>query len=99
MGWDGDIAIDNIFFQTIYTTVTDDIYKVYPNAITDNLLYIKNSNPSVTASFSIKNLMGQTFLTGTINNNYPIDISHLSSRGYLLSISNGKSTTVKRFIK
>ncbi|MEL0457013.1 T9SS type A sorting domain-containing protein [Flavobacteriaceae bacterium SZ-1-7] len=98
-GWDGDIAIDNVFFQTIYTAVTDDIYKVYPNPVTDNLLYVKNSNPSEVASFTIKNLIGQTFLTGTVNNNYPIDISHLSSGSYLLSITNGKSTVVKRFIK
>ncbi|XCF05768.1 T9SS type A sorting domain-containing protein [Tamlana crocina] len=97
--WEGDLAIDNIIFQTIYTAITDEVYKVYPNPVTDNLLYIKNNNPSEVATYTITNLMGQPFLSGTVNNNYPVDVSRLSSGHYILSISNGKSTTVKRFIK
>ncbi len=97
--WEGDLAIDNIIFQTIHTTITDEVYKIYPNPVTDNLLYIKNNNPNEVATFTISNLMGQPFLSGTVNNNYPIDVSQLSTGNYILSIFNGKSRTVKRFIK
>ncbi len=97
--WEGDLAIDNIAFQTIYTAITDEVYKVYPNPVTDSLLYIKNNNPSEMATYTITNLMGQPFLSGTVNNNYPVDVSRLSSGNYILSIFNGKSRTIKRFIK
>src|SRR5690606_27573015 len=53
--WEGDLAIDNIIFQTIHTTITDEVYKIYPNPVTDNLLYIKNNNPNEVATFTISN--------------------------------------------
>ncbi|MEW4925216.1 T9SS type A sorting domain-containing protein [Algibacter sp. 2305UL17-15] len=97
-GWDGDIAIDNISVNIIYTAITDDLYTVYPNPAKDNIIYIKNKDPKNISTFSVMNLMGQEFLRGTITNR-PIDVSSLSSGTYLLTISDGKSRILKKIIK
>ncbi|UKM64758.1 T9SS type A sorting domain-containing protein [Flavobacteriaceae bacterium GSB9] len=98
-GWEGDIAIDDVFFKTIHTAVTNEIYKIYPNPVANNLLYIKNAIPSEAATFRITNPMGQHFISGEIINGLPIDVSHLSSGNYLLYIFNGNGRTIKRFVK
>tara|TARA_R110001592_G_scaffold296377_1_gene566777 strand:- start:26 stop:511 length:486 start_codon:yes stop_codon:yes gene_type:complete len=97
-GWEGDIAIDNILVKTIYTAISDDIYKVYPNPIKGDLLYVKNNDLENISTFTITNLVGQPFLNGTLTNN-PIDFSSLSSGTYLLTLTNGKSRVVKKIIK
>lgn len=99
-GWNGDIAIDDVFFKTIHTAITDNnIYKVYPNPVTNNLLYLKNLVPSKTATFTINNLTGQSLISGTVNNNQPIDLSRLPSGNYIISIYNGENRVIKRIIK
>ena len=97
-GWKGDIAIDNIFVKTIHTPISDNIYKVYPNPIQGDLLYIKNSDIENISTFTITNLVGQPFLSGTVTNS-PIDFSSLSSGTYLLTLTNGKTKVVKKIIK
>lgn len=98
-GWEGDIAIDNILVKTIYTAITDDMFKVYPNPIKDGLLYVKsNESLESISTFTITSLVGQPFLSGTVTNN-PIDFSSLSSGTYLLTLTNGKSRIVKKIIK
>ena len=96
--WQGDIAIDNILVKTIYTAITDEIYKVYPNPIKGDLLYVKNNDEDNISFFSISNLVGQPFMSGSVTNS-PIDFSHLSSGTYLLTLTNSKSRIVKKIIK
>lgn len=96
--WQGDIAIDNILVKTIYAAITDDFYKVYPNPIKGDLLYVKNYDVENVSTFTITSLVGQPFLSGTLTNN-PIDFSILSSGTYLLTFTNGKSRVVRKIIK
>ncbi len=96
--WKGDIAIDNVFLKTIFTPITNILYDVYPNPIKGDLLYVKNNDVDTTSNFIITNLVGQPFLSGTVNSN-PIDFSSLSSGTYLLILTNGKSRVIKKIIK
>ncbi len=102
--WDGDIAIDGIFIKTIHTPISDEtIYKVYPNPIKKDLLFVKSNNPLETNSrehvnFEISNLVGQRFLWGKVSNQ-PIDVSSLSSGTYLLTLTSGHSRVMKKIIK
>ena len=97
-GWRGDIAIDNILIKTIHTTISDHVYKVYPNPIKEGLLFIKNNDFETSSTYIISNLVGQPFLSGTITES-PIDLSKLSSGTYLLTLINGKNRVVKKIIK
>ncbi|GAA4955445.1 hypothetical protein GCM10023314_31480 [Algibacter agarivorans] len=96
--WDGDIAIDNIFIKTIDVAITDDYYKVYPNPVQDDMVFIKSNDPKKVSTFEVSNLVGQIFLSGTITNQ-PIDVSNLSSGTYLLILTNGESRVLKKIIK
>jgi hypothetical protein len=97
-GWRGDIAIDNILVKTIHTAISDDIYKVYPNPMHDGLLYVKNNDLENVSTYTISNLVGQPFVSGTVTDS-PIDFSNLSSGTYLLTLSNGKTRVVKKIVK
>ncbi len=97
-GWEGDIAIDDILLKTIYTSITDEVYKVYPNPVKGGLLYVKNNDLENISTYQISNMVGQPFLSGTLTNN-PIDFSSLSSGTYLLTLTNGKTRVVKKIIK
>lgn len=100
--WDGDIAIDDILIksiekeQNIFDTLSD--IKVYPNPITNNKLYIKAINTEDVLNYQISNLVGQVFLSGTLTNQ-PINVSHLSSGTYFLTINGKNSRIVKKIIK
>ncbi|MFV9551543.1 T9SS type A sorting domain-containing protein [Algibacter sp. PT7-4] len=96
--WKGDIAIDNVFLNTIHTPITNVRYTIYPNPIKNNLLYIMDNDEDTTSSYMITNLVGQPFLSGTVTSN-PIDLSHLSSGTYLLILNQGKSRVMKKIIK
>lgn len=97
-GWEGDIAIDNILVKTIHTAISDDIYKVYPNPIKGDMLYVKNIDLEHPSTYQISNMFGQAFSAGTLTNN-AIDFSSLPSGTYLLRLTNGKRSVVKKIIK
>lgn len=96
--WDGDIAIDNIAFKTITTSITDIPVKVYPNPINGNLLFVKTNNPNVSSTFYISNIEGQIFKSGTLTNQ-PINVENLSSGMYLITVQNKDSRITKKVIK
>lgn len=72
--------------------------KVYPNPISGNLLYVKLNNTEAPSYFEISNLMGQVFVSGIVKNE-PIQVDHLSSGAYLITIKNKYSKISKRLIK
>lgn len=96
--WDGDIAIDNISFKTISTAISDIPFKVYPNPVNGDLLYVKTSNSDALTSFSIANLRGQIYKSGTLTNQ-PINVGNLSSGMYVITIENKDSRITKKIIK
>ncbi|WP_081956942.1 T9SS type A sorting domain-containing protein [Jejuia pallidilutea] len=49
--------------------------------------------------FTVSNLVGQVFLTGSLIENQQIDVSKLPHGSYLVTIVNGKNVKVKQFIK
>ena len=49
-------------------------------------------------NYSISNIYGQIFPSGNIQNQ-AIQVNHLSSGTYLLTLSNGTSKVVKKIIK
>jgi PKD repeat protein len=104
-GWDGDIAIDDI------KVIGDDIIKpiaevknslteakIYPNPVTDGTLNISLESMMTAVHYEISNLYGQVFSKGTLNGQQ-IDVNHLSSGTYILSLNDGSSWTIKKFIK
>ncbi|WP_303317472.1 T9SS type A sorting domain-containing protein [Flavivirga abyssicola] len=102
-GWNGDIAIDNIFIkgyeekeQTIPNTIAN--IKAYPNPITSNSLYIKTTNTEDILKYQISNLFGQVFLSGTLTNQ-PINVSDLASGTYFLTLTSKNSRIVKKIVK
>ena len=96
--WEGDIAIDNILFKTISTSITDTPVKVYPNPMRGNLLYVKTDTPEEPTTFQISSLEGQVFKSGTLTTR-PIDVSNLSSGMYLITIEKKGSRITKKIIK
>ncbi|GAA4977035.1 T9SS-dependent choice-of-anchor J family protein [Algibacter aquimarinus] len=96
--WEGDIAIDNILFKTISTSITDTPVKVYPNPMRGNLLYVKTDTPKEPTTFQISSLEGQVFKSGTLTTR-PIDVSNLSSGMYLITIEKKGSRITKKIIK
>ncbi|MCF7567028.1 T9SS type A sorting domain-containing protein [Sabulilitoribacter arenilitoris] len=96
--WEGDIAIDDVFIKTIYIPISDETYKVYPNPVKNNLLYVKTNDSKLASNYKISNLVGQRFLSGTVSNR-PIDLSNLPSGTYLLVLNDGKSRVLKKIIK
>ena len=78
---------------------SDDLdFKIYPNPISGDVVYAKPMNTTETFSYKISNLIGQTFSSGTLTNQ-PINVGHLASGTYLMTISNNHSTIIKRIIK
>ncbi|WNH09737.1 T9SS type A sorting domain-containing protein [Thalassobellus suaedae] len=97
--WDSDIAIDNIFIKTIDVPISNYLTaKVYPNPIKNEVITIKTNTPGEIINYSISNVFGQVYLSGTVTNQ-PINVSNLSSGTYLLTVSNAHYKTVKKIIK
>lgn len=72
--------------------------KIYPNPISGEVIYVKQTSTKEYHSFTISNLMGQVFVSGKLTNN-PIHLSHLPSGSYLITIRSNNSKMVKRLIK
>ncbi|MGK0253213.1 MAG: PKD repeat protein [Mariniflexile sp.] len=97
-GWDGDIAIDDIFIKTIITAITNNDVKVYPNPIKNDLLYIKSNKDDESLNYELSNLSGQIFMSASTSNQ-PINMNKLPSGMYLLTIKNQHSKITKKIVK
>lgn len=104
-GWDSDIAIDDIKIigndkpksvRSIDSNLAET--KIYPNPIANGTLNIATNVMTNSVHYEISNLYGQVFSKGTLNSNQ-IDVDHLSSGTYILSLNDGNSWTIKKFIK
>ena len=71
-------------------------YKLYPNPVKGDVLYI--SNLSSDSTYRVYNMMGQELGKGKIEND-AINVSSLATGTYMLEVSNGTSSSTKRFIK
>ncbi|NNT71250.1 T9SS type A sorting domain-containing protein [Flavobacterium sp. IMCC34852] len=71
-------------------------FNLYPNPVKGDVLNVANLEGE--ASFRIFNLMGQELGKGKIENNN-VFVGSLKAGTYLIEVSNGTSTTTKRFIK
>ena len=71
-------------------------FNLYPNPVKGNVLNI--ANLETPASYRIFNIMGQEVGNGKIEEN-AINVGSLQSGAYLLQVSDGTSSTTKRFIK
>jgi len=78
------------------TNSTD--FNIYPNPISGDIVYAKPINTTETFTFEISNLIGQIFSQGTLTNQ-PINVEHLASGTYLITIKNNHSKIIKRIIK
>jgi chitodextrinase len=71
-------------------------FNLYPNPVKGDVLNIANlDSPS---TYRIFNMLGQELGSGTIEND-AINVASLNSGTFLLEVSNGTSTSTKRFIK
>ena len=104
--WQADIAIDNISltnaaansnvaddFQFEFTTTA---FSIYPNPAID-LLNVRLTTSS-NNTFKIINVLGQIVKTGKLTAK-PIRINDLKTGIYMLEISDGKESLLKKFIK
>ncbi len=76
---------------------SDISFNLYPNPVTTDVLNV--SNLDETSEYSLFNLMGQELGKGKIENESEINVGLLTSGTYLITISNKKGSTTKRFIK
>lgn len=103
-GWDGDIAIDDIQIMGNETVkpITNvkklDQAKIYPNPVTSGTLHISSDVTMNSIHYEISNLYGQVFSKGILSTT-PIDVNHLASGTYILSLNDGESWSIKKFIK
>jgi len=81
---DNKLATSPIINLPIYT---------YPNPVSE-IIYIKGLDASQNYSYSLLNLVGQTSLSGTLNNNAFIDLNGLNSGSYILLITNANGQTI-----
>ncbi len=72
------------------------LFNLYPNPVKGDILNI--SNLEVDSTYKIYNMIGQELGKGKIEND-AINVSALSTGTYMLEVSNGSSSTTKRFIK
>src|SRR5690606_13680122 len=102
--WDGDIAIDDIKIigndivkpiESIKNLVSA---KIYPNPVANGKLNIATDVMASSIHYEISNLYGQVFSKGTLSSK-EIDVDHLSSGTYILSLNDGTSWCIKKFIK
>ena len=71
-------------------------FNVYPNPVKGDLLKIANLNSPST--YRIFNMLGQELGSGKIEND-TIYVGGLKTGTFLIEVSNGTSTSTKRFIK
>ena len=71
---------------------------VYPNPVSNDMIYLKNSQTFNSLEYQITNLQGQILSKGNILNG-KLSVKALSSGSYLLLLINNNSKTVKQFIK
>ena len=71
-------------------------FNVYPNPVKGDVLNI--SNLESPATYRIFNMMGQELGNGKIEND-AIYVGSLNAGTFLIEVSNGTSTSTKRFIK
>ncbi|MEK8178835.1 reprolysin-like metallopeptidase [Flavobacterium buctense] len=71
-------------------------FNLYPNPVKGDLLNI--TNLETMSTYRIFNMMGQELGNGKIENN-SVFVGSLKAGAYLIEVSNGVSTTTKRFVK
>ena len=72
-------------------------FTVYPNPVKGNVLNI-HLNDARDVNFAITNLLGQTLKRGVLTKQ-PIDVRPLRKGIYMLEITDGQKSVVKKFIK
>jgi hypothetical protein len=72
-------------------------FTVYPNPVKGNLLNI-HLNDARDVNFAITNLLGQTLKSGVLTKQ-PMDVHALRKGIYMLEITDGQKSVVKKFIK
>ena len=76
---------------------SDISFNLYPNPVTTDVLNVLNLDE--TSEYRLFNLMGQELGKGKIENKSEINVGLLTAGTYLITISNKKGSTTKRFIK
>ena len=71
-------------------------FNLYPNPVRDGILNFSNLESE--SNYRIFSMMGQELGNGKIQNN-SLNVSSLRTGTYLIEVSNGSSSTTKRFIK
>lgn len=72
-------------------------FTVYPNPVKGTVLNI-HLKDAREVNFAITNLLGQTLTSGILTKQ-PIDISNIKTGIYMLEITDGQKSVVKKFIK
>jgi hypothetical protein len=82
--------LDSSFTTSIYETNIYNEFNLFPNPATSNII-VKTTTP---AQLSIQNLLGETMLNTTVQNNSTIEISHFAKGIYIVKAGEN----VKRLI-
>ena len=71
---------------------------IYPNPAADHII-VSGIEINKLSPYMIYNIIGQIVASGTIDNSKIVDISHLKSGIYIISIQNSGNLAAKKFIK
>ena len=73
-------------------------FKLYPNPVKGDIVYLSGIENKNTTSYRIYNLMGQQVADGLIENN-AVNVNALMPAIYIIEVTDGNSAASKRFIK
>gem|GEM_PF-4326213 len=89
-GWNNNNSL-------VKPSITHKRILIYPNPANDCLTIIIDDERKI--DYTISDMTGKTFITGTTDGNSPVNISRLNKGLFFLNISSGNSTTHYKFIK
>ncbi len=71
---------------------------IFPNPVKGDFLNVKLYDNSIEATYTIKNMLGQTVGQGTVTNQR-VSVAGLRSGLYFIEVNDGEETMTKRFIR
>ena len=101
IGTHGNGMYEAIISKTLGTKKINDIsntISLYPNPTTTNINLKLPNNTKGSISYSIRNIMGQSVITGKLSNN-KINVSDLTSGIYFIELKIDNKIATKKFIK
>jgi endonuclease I len=96
----GGTAAQNRWSTLSSSKIPDLDFKIYPNPISDNILYIQSYSTNKITTIEIYNLLGSLVFKQNLNpNSNQINVSNLNKGIYLIKLNSEKGSFTKKMVK